>query len=547
MIKWCDAQAIKKGQTSVLSQIQSHHAAEVVDYRRYLQIIVETVAYLGKQNIAFRGHAEDRTSLSELSDTNRGNFLELLSLRCNDSAFLKDRLDSLLQNKKHGQWTSGITQNEIIDLLADFVCKRIVTEITSKVGGKTYIGVICDETSDISRHEQISLVISYVDSEGQKRESFLGFIKTDKTDGETLFNLIKESIRNFGLDMMSIVGLGFDGASNMNGPNKGVAARFKEDSPMSLYVHCYGHLLNLAVKDCLSSLPLLRNTLGIVQSLYVFLEASPKRHAIFVNTEMNAVTSLVRTLKSLSATRWSANYESVKGVDEEFERIIKCLWTIVHECDAKASSEAKSLLSAILDFEFLFGLHVLKVILPSTSKLSSYIQGTSIDIRKVKRNSELTIRTLESCRDEENFGLIWKQVKLRQSKIEQLLNTEDIDIVFKDCKLPVRRPSKRHQALLGESSSANTAFTDIESHYRINIYYTAMDKIITELKSRFAENENVILCALDKLVFESNVDDDSFRIVSEFYMLDKDLLKAEHRIYSQFKVGIRQVFLIKSE
>ena len=104
--------------------------------------------------------------------------------------------------------------------------------ITSKIGGETYIGVTCDEMSDISRHEQISLVISYIDREGQKRESFLGFIKTDKTDGETLFNLIKESICNFGLDMMSIVGLGFDGASNMNGPNKGVAAWFKGE------VHC---------------------------------------------------------------------------------------------------------------------------------------------------------------------------------------------------------------------------------------------------------------------------------------------------------------------
>ena len=45
------------------------------------------------------------------------------------------------------------------------------------------------------------------------------------------------------------MGLGFDGASNMSGVNKGVAARFKELSPMSTYVHCYGHILNLAIKE----------------------------------------------------------------------------------------------------------------------------------------------------------------------------------------------------------------------------------------------------------------------------------------------------------
>ena len=47
------------------------------------------------------------------------------------------------------------------------------------------ISDISDETSDTSRNEEISLVIGYIDSSGQKRESFVGFIKTDKTDGET--------------------------------------------------------------------------------------------------------------------------------------------------------------------------------------------------------------------------------------------------------------------------------------------------------------------------------------------------------------------------
>ena len=57
-----------------------------------------------------------------------------------------------------------------------FVKRKIVSEINNDSSGDTFIGVISDETSDISRYEQISLVISYIDSSGQKRESFLGFI-----------------------------------------------------------------------------------------------------------------------------------------------------------------------------------------------------------------------------------------------------------------------------------------------------------------------------------------------------------------------------------
>ena len=103
----------------------------------------------------------------------------------------------------------------------------------------------------------------------------------------------------------------------------------------------------MAVKDCLSSIPLLRNTLGVVQSLYVFLEASPKRHALFVNTKSSSENLFIRTLKSLSKTRWSSHYKYVKAVDEEIERIIKCLYLIVQECDAKSSSEAKVFLGSV--------------------------------------------------------------------------------------------------------------------------------------------------------------------------------------------------------
>ena len=74
----------------------------------------------------------------------------------------------------HGdQWTSHEIQNEIISLLAKFTESKIMQQVNNKTFDQQYIGIISDETSDISRHEQISLVLSYIDSEGTKRETFL--------------------------------------------------------------------------------------------------------------------------------------------------------------------------------------------------------------------------------------------------------------------------------------------------------------------------------------------------------------------------------------
>ena len=55
----------------------------------------------------------------------------------------------------------------------------------------------------------------------------------------------------------------------------------KECSPKGIYVHCHGHCLNLVLQDTMKNIEPLRNALGTIQSMYNFLEASPKRHALF--------------------------------------------------------------------------------------------------------------------------------------------------------------------------------------------------------------------------------------------------------------------------
>ena len=44
--------------------------------------------------------------------------------------------------------------------------------------------------------------------------------------------LISNSMNYLGLDLSTVVGIGFDGASNMNGVNCGVATCFKDVSPL---------------------------------------------------------------------------------------------------------------------------------------------------------------------------------------------------------------------------------------------------------------------------------------------------------------------------
>ena len=195
-----------------------------------------------------------------------------------------------------------------------------------------------DETSDISRTEQVLLYLSFA-LNGTKKEAFIGFYSTKSTEGEVLYELVKSSITEPHLNLKNIVGKAFDGAANMNGVHKGLSTslRMEECSPFGICVHCYGHVLSFALQDTMTQNEPLRNALGTIQALYNFLEASPKRHALFSDTEVQG-EDLKLTLKSLSTTRWSCRWEAVKAVYGQMERIVKALLTLSSDKDPKTHS-----------------------------------------------------------------------------------------------------------------------------------------------------------------------------------------------------------------
>ena len=240
-------------------------------------MIIESLIFTAMQNIAVRGHEESRNDIWEASDINRGNFLELLHLRRKDLPWLQSKLQAQLQ--LHAQWTSPTIQNELLAFVSDLVLERITREVR-KSG---CFGIIMDETSNISRTEEVSLCLRYAIN-GETKENFVGFFVTASTEGEFLYELAKTAINKLDLRLENIIA---DGTANMSGIRKGLATRMKESSPLGIYVHCYGHLLNLALQDTMTEIETLRNALRTIQSFYNFLHGSTKRHALFKDIEVH--------------------------------------------------------------------------------------------------------------------------------------------------------------------------------------------------------------------------------------------------------------------
>ena len=64
----------------------------------------------------------------------------------------------------------------------------------------------------------------------------------------TLTDSIKDVLLQLQIDLSMCRGQCYDGASNMSGMKNSVAAQITSTEKRAIYMHCYAHALNLAVR-----------------------------------------------------------------------------------------------------------------------------------------------------------------------------------------------------------------------------------------------------------------------------------------------------------
>ena len=185
----------------------------------------------------------------------------------------------------NAKYTSPEIRNQMIKL----VCSAILDEIIRRVKEAELYAIIADETPDLSRTEQLSILVRYVWN-GVVEERLLAVEPMEETTADALFHTINKKLQQCGIEVANMRGQCYDGASNMSGVHTDLQARIKALSPSALYTHCYAHVLNLVIVDTMSNNRIARDLFGTLQNLYVFIATCTKRHAVYLKhqRELNA-------------------------------------------------------------------------------------------------------------------------------------------------------------------------------------------------------------------------------------------------------------------
>ncbi|XP_030751391.1 zinc finger MYM-type protein 1-like [Sitophilus oryzae] len=364
-------------------QLDSSRAKQIADNRKKLKPIIKTIILCGCQELALRGTNDSGPlTLNSIEPVyNDGNFRALLRMRlsCGD----KDLIEHIEGQSLNAMYISPIIQNNIIQICG----KMIQEQIVSRINKSKYFSILMDETTDISRIEQLSLCVRYIDSNEQNgnpvyimREDFLQFVQVHSTTGNDLATVMLECLEELKIDCTYLVGQGYDGAAAMSGSFKGVQAIIREKHPAALYVHCSAHSLNLALAHC-CNVQSVRNCIGTIKSVAIFIKMSAKRTDILQNKiKEHAPDNKWKKLTTMCETRWVENHDGLIRFTEIFKPIVETLEELQVVKDIETSSKATQLHHAIMTSDFIISMLTATTLFAYTLPLCRILQTVNIDL-----------------------------------------------------------------------------------------------------------------------------------------------------------------------
>ena len=138
---------LSRKQDSIAIPLDQQRKPQILENRRRIIQIIETIINCGQQGISLRGHRDSgQFRFESEDDINDGNFRALPRHRgkC-DELFKKDYASA----GRNFQFISPRIQNEIISVRNDLILKRLV----EMVNRSRFFSVLADETTAISSQE----------------------------------------------------------------------------------------------------------------------------------------------------------------------------------------------------------------------------------------------------------------------------------------------------------------------------------------------------------------------------------------------------------
>ncbi|XP_045208832.2 zinc finger protein 862-like [Mercenaria mercenaria] len=311
-----------------------------------------------------------------------------------------------------------------------FIAKDTINNIHRAVQEAKYVSVTIDGCADSSGIEQESLYVHFA-TNGTVHQHFLCFVSPSTTSAQDIYNAVNTSLDGYVPGIMEkLVCLACDGASNMMGVRKGLAALLKTDHPELVAIHCLAHRLELGIRDAFKKLKLFGKSMTLLVGLYYFYKKSLKQRKELLNAfEIVQEKALMPT--RAGGTRWVSHI--VKSVPVLF-KLYRGFMTHLANASHKNSKAGGLYKIAII---------ALKEILEPVQRLSLLLQrsdtnlgeeqilllgqGDKLSFRKQKKQTTVVADAPVTVSDEDEDGAAYELPAVTSDEQYDSSSSEDSD------------------------------------------------------------------------------------------------------------------------
>ena len=285
---------VPRSMGDVQEMLSAQCGNDKLERRQHMMKILQNLVFLARQGLPLRGDGNEDDS----------NYIQVLKLRTIDDPRVLQWLC-----KKTDKYTSVVIQNEMLQIMA----LKVLREVAILLHSSKFYAIMADETTDVANQEQVVICLRWVDDNFEIHEEFIGLHQVDSIAASTLTQVIKDVLLRMNLSLDKARGQCYDGAAAMAGCRSGVAKRILDEEPRAIYIHCYGHALDLAISDTVKKCDCLNNALSDTHDITKLIKSSPQREARFLNIK-ESVASSVPGIRILCPTRWTIRAASLQSV-----------------------------------------------------------------------------------------------------------------------------------------------------------------------------------------------------------------------------------------
>ena len=234
-----------------------------------------------------------------------------------------------------------------------------------------FFSILMDESNDRTDKSCIILVRVFDSNVGDVRTRFLDMPIVNIGSARNLFDALKLSLSNNGLDFSKCLSFMSDTTNVMKGARSGVQKLIRNECPHVLDVGCICHLADLIVKSGMQSLPV--NVDQLFVDVFYYFYHSSKRKQEFCDLWCSLFTTEPQTILKYCPTRWLSLLRCVGRYLDQLDG----LRSYFLSCSEAETSKVVSILLRLSNPLTKPILHFLAFILPPMDRFNRLFQKST--------------------------------------------------------------------------------------------------------------------------------------------------------------------------